>query len=109
MLNTQGIALLRTLKGHTSLVVSVAVAGDHTIVSGSGDNTVRVWRLSDGELLRTLEGHTDSVISVAVVGDHTIVSGSMDNTVRVWGQPTADEGTAGGSSSTDPEGVAGLP
>ena len=84
MLYTKGIALLRTLEGHTHYVYSVAVAGDHTIVSGSYDRTVRVWRLSDGELLRTLKGHTDDVLSVAVVGDHTIVSGSGDKTVRVW-------------------------
>ena len=83
------------------------MVGDHTIVSGSADNTVRVWRLSDGALLRTLEGHSSFVYSVAVIGDHTIVSGSGDKTVRVWGQPpNADTGTAGGASASA-DGMAG--
>jgi WD40 repeat protein len=55
------------------------------IVSGSLDNTVRVWNLATGRLERTLDGHADSVCAVAVTPDGTrIVSGSWDNTVRVW-------------------------
>ena len=65
MLYTAPTALLRTLEGHAGFVCSVAVA-DGTIVSGSWDVTVRVWRLSDGALLRTLEGHAYAVQSVAV-------------------------------------------
>ena len=48
MLYTKGTALLRTLEGHTNSVRSVALVGEHTIVSGSDYDTVRVWRLSDG-------------------------------------------------------------
>ena len=42
---------------------SMAVCpGGATIVSGSDDKTLRVWRAADGALLRTLEGHTDWVV-----------------------------------------------
>ena len=59
--------LLRTLKGHTGPVYSVAVSPDGgTIVSGSLDMTVRLRRAAGGALLRTLEGHTKWVRSVAV-------------------------------------------
>jgi WD40 repeat protein len=34
-------------------------------VSGSGDETVRLWDAAIGTLLQTLEGHTDWVNSVA--------------------------------------------
>ena len=55
-----------------------------TIVSGSDDTTVRVWRSADGALLYTLEGHT-AAVRVAVIPDSaTIVSCSDDTTVRLW-------------------------
>ena len=81
------ITLDRTIKGHSGWVKSVvAMSPDgQTIVSGSGDNTIKVWNLDTGELLHTLEGHSDSVNSVAISPNgRTIVSGSEDETVKVW-------------------------
>jgi len=58
------------------------------IVSGSVDDTVRVWDLASGQLVRTLTGHTNIVEAVAVTPDgKQIVSGSADHTVRVWNLP----------------------
>jgi WD40 repeat protein len=64
----------------------VAVSPDgRTIVSGSWDNTVKVWEAESGRLLRSLEGHTGGVNAVAVSPDgRTIVSGSWDHTIRAW-------------------------
>jgi WD40 repeat protein len=55
-------------------------------VSGSGDNTIRIWNAATGEAVGTpLEGHTELVSSVAFSPDGTqIVSGSGDNTIRIW-------------------------
>lgn len=76
---------LPMLQGHEECVVSVCVAGDGKLVSGSHDKTVRVWSLESGECLRTLAGHTGSVKCVCVTGDGKhVVSGSTDKTVRVW-------------------------
>ncbi len=85
----QEVALLT---GHTRLVRSVAYSPDgRTIVSGSGDNTVRLWDVNTGETLRTLEGHTRFVISVAYSPDgRTIASGSGDNTIRLWDVHTGE-------------------
>ena len=45
-------ALIRTLDGHSSHVESVAISPDNTkIVSGSNDNTIKVWGLDTGKLL----------------------------------------------------------
>jgi hypothetical protein len=78
--------MLRTLEGHSYAVFSVGVTPDgRRAVSGSGDNTLRVWDLESGECLRTLEGHSSSVDSVGVTPDgRRAVSGSDDNTLRVW-------------------------
>ena len=71
---------------HADWAFSVAVTPDGSqIVSGSGDDTVKVWDLNTGALLRTLTGHTDRVLSVAVTRDGSqIVSGSFDKTLKVW-------------------------
>jgi len=56
-----------------------------TLVSGSNDNTIRLWDVTTGQALRILEGHTETVSSVAFSPDgKTLVSGSYDNTIRVW-------------------------
>jgi WD40 repeat protein len=85
-LTEPGGPLERTLQGHAGPVHAAAVTADgHSIVSGSTDNTVRVWNLASGRLERTLEGHTDDVVAVAGTADgQRIVSGSHDHTVRVW-------------------------
>lgn len=45
-------ALRRRLEGHTAMVTSVALTGDgRTVVSGSRDQTVRVWNAESGTLL----------------------------------------------------------
>ena len=72
---------------------SVALSADGTrIVSGSSDESVRVWDASTGNELRVLDGHTKRVNSVAFSVDGTrIVSGSSDESVRVWDASTGDE------------------
>jgi WD40 repeat protein len=54
------------------------------VVSGSGDNVVRVWDVESGQALATLAGHRSTVNTVAVLPDGRVVSGSNDNTLRVW-------------------------
>ena len=58
--------------------------GGGRVVSGSRDETLRVWRVADGVCERVLEGHTDRVMAVASLGDGRVVSASLDNTLRVW-------------------------
>ena len=52
--------MLGPLEGHTDVVTSVSFSADgRRVVSGSRDNTVRVWDAVSGEcVLGPLEGHT---------------------------------------------------
>ncbi len=55
------------------------------LASGSYDNTIRLWRVSDGKLLRVLRGHTEGVKFVTFSPDGTMLAtASFDNTVRLW-------------------------
>ena len=56
---------LKELKGHTERVNSVKFSSDGMrIVSGSDDNSVRVWDVVTGVELKELKGHTEHVNSV---------------------------------------------
>jgi hypothetical protein len=83
-LTQAGGPLLRILTDHTAWVFAVAATVDGRALSGSGDQTVRVWNLQSGECSRVLQGHTGVVRAVAVTHDGLALSGSEDNTVRVW-------------------------
>ena len=65
---------------------SVAYSPDgKSIVSGSRDETIKIWDAKSGQLLSTLIGHKDSVFSVAYSPDgKSIISGSWDKTIKIW-------------------------
>lgn len=79
---------IRALTGHHHSVRAIAAHAD-TLVSGSYDCTVRVWRISNGEVLHRLQGHSQKVYSVVLDNDRNrCISGSMDNMVKVWSLDT---------------------
>jgi eukaryotic-like serine/threonine-protein kinase len=69
---------LFTLHGHTEGVSSVAFSSDGTrIVTGSYDQTAKVWNARTGLLLLELKGHSNRVSSVSFSPDGTrIVTGT---------------------------------
>ena len=81
------------LLGHQDIVTSVALTPDgKTLVSGSGDKTIKVWNLETVGKPRTLAGHQDGVTSVALTPDgKTLVSGSYDQSIKVWDLATGGE------------------
>jgi WD40 repeat protein len=67
------------LRGHTSVVTSAGFSPDgNHIVSGSWDNTIRIWDARTGEeVVKPLKGHTSGVTSAGFSPDgNHIVSGS---------------------------------
>ncbi|KAJ3127361.1 SCF ubiquitin ligase complex subunit cdc4 [Nowakowskiella sp. JEL0407] len=82
--STENPYLLWNLTGHTQSVR--AIAGDENVlISGSYDNSVRIWDLKSGKCRFLCTGHTDKVYAVDYSVDLGIcVSSGMDTTTRVW-------------------------
>lgn len=86
--------MIQPLKGHDDQVRSVAFSPDGArIVSGSYDETIRIWDVETGkQLMQPLRGHSGNVWSVAFSPDGTkIVSSSRDYTIRVWDAQTGEQ------------------
>lgn len=84
----RGIRTPKVLKGHDDHVITCLQFSNNRIVSGSDDNTLKVWNATSGKCMRTLAGHTGGVWSSQMQGN-IIVSGSTDRTLKVW---NADSG-----------------
>ncbi|KAG0170023.1 hypothetical protein DFQ28_004966 [Apophysomyces sp. BC1034] len=53
------------------------------VISGSLDNTIKIWSFDNGSCLRTLFGHTHG-ISVLDYDKLRLVSGSRDGSIKIW-------------------------
>ncbi len=82
----RSVRCMGTFVGHTSDVYAVALSCDgERLLSGSSDNTVKLWDVASGECAGTLTGHSATVASVAFSPDGRLaLSGSHDNTVKLW-------------------------
>lgn len=80
-----------TLTGHESAVLTLAMAPGGRLISGSTDNTIRVWDLERGELLRVLNvGATVHTLAVLPEGRHLLSGGGSEpgpsdqNALTLW-------------------------
>nr|XP_046185065.1 F-box/WD repeat-containing protein 7-like isoform X1 [Oncorhynchus gorbuscha] len=80
---TGDITSPKVLKGHDDHVITCLQFCGDLIVSGSDDNTLKVWSALTGKCLRTLVGHTGGVWSSQMSGN-IVISGSTDRTLKVW-------------------------
>jgi WD40 repeat protein len=102
--NWQQVQLRQTLTGHTNSVRSLAIghlSGQNPkpiVVSGSFDNSIKIWDLDSGKLMGTLTG-AEMVNAIALSPDgQTIVSSGEQNTIELWQLNTAQRRTLGDHS-----------
>ncbi|MEO0395662.1 MAG: hypothetical protein AAF243_06700, partial [Cyanobacteria bacterium P01_A01_bin.137] len=71
---------------HTREVNSVAIApNQRTVVSASGDSSLKVWDTKTGELVETFSDHGNSVTAVAIhPNGRFMASASSDKTIKLW-------------------------
>ena len=73
-------------QGHTGKVTSLCLSSDNrSVLSGSTDQTLKLWDVATGQCVRTFKGHTDTVNSVSLSFDgQRALSGSADKTLKLW-------------------------
>ena len=71
---------------HGGAVYAVAISSDgNTIVSGSADQTVRVWDAETGQQRFQMNGHVGAVHSLAISPDGALVlTSGADRSLRLW-------------------------
>ncbi|NVM54939.1 MAG: HEAT repeat domain-containing protein, partial [Candidatus Helarchaeota archaeon] len=85
--------LVRTIETHNSWVNYLVITPDGKyIVTASGNETIKVWDSSTGELIRAVQGFYRGVRSVAVSPDGKYLVGcSSDNWISIWELSTGKE------------------
>jgi WD40 repeat protein len=73
-------------------------ADEQFVVTGSADNTARIWDAATGRELLKLEGHSGAVAAVAIATDSRgklrVLTGSGDQTAKLWEVNDLQSGTA---------------
>lgn len=80
-------AVSQTIAAHDGAVRALIEIEDNGITllaSGSDDSTIRLFRLTDGQLWQQLDGHGDFVSALDLLPDGRLLSTSGDGTGRVW-------------------------
>jgi WD40 repeat protein len=94
--------LLHTLRGHTNVIMDLAVSHDNSALATAGaDTIVRVWSLRTGAPLTVLTGHTGNITGVLFEPARCVLlTASDDGAVIVWDLRACCAAAAASCSST---------
>jgi len=86
---------VKLYEGHTSWVLCLETYATYTedgrvvsswLLSGSDDNTIRIWDIESTKCLEELQGHKNGVTCLAFANGE-LYSGSYDNFIIIWDVP----------------------
>ena len=79
---------INTLTGHTKWVKCLLELDNGTILSGSDDQSIKIWNYDKNEdkyiLFNTLNEHKLSVRTLCQIDEKYFASGSFDYTIKIW-------------------------
>ena len=86
------LSVLSTIRGHTDSLLDICNMGESDVITGSYDQTVRMWDVRSGECTQILKGHTAGVTCVHL---HRklgyLLTGSYYGFVRIWDVTTTPQ------------------
>jgi hypothetical protein len=95
-------AVRHRLAGHGKAVSSVAFSDDGKLaLTGSHDQSLRIWDAGNGKNLATLVGHNGTVNAAAILRGNRLVSAGEDRTLRIWGLPRGEPLTVSAGFRTE--------
>lgn len=87
MVRATGPLAAQELRGHGGPVRAIVVTPDgQTAVTGSFDQTIIRWRLTEGTAEAVLRFHQEAVDALLVLPDGRVASGGGDGRIAIWGE-----------------------
>ena len=74
----------KTLIGHTNKIVSLIELESGKLVSGSYDNTIRIWDINDKSGNEQVINESERILSLLEFEKNKILSGTGDNSINLW-------------------------
>ena len=79
--------------GHKEGIKCLCPISNRILVSGSKDNTIKIWNIEDRSIMSTLSGHKGGVYALCYVKEGVLVSGSEDESLIIWSKSTPESST----------------
>lgn len=76
-------------QGHTKPILSI-VSFKNYLITGAGDNLIKIWNQKTNQCINTLKGHKQEVYALVVLPNGNIASGSHDQTIKIWNLDKAE-------------------
>lgn len=74
-----------TLKGHEQSGYGIGFSHDgHYLISGSYDQTFKLWNLDNGRCTLTFHGYTDTIYSARILSENELVVASSNGIIRYY-------------------------